>query len=233
MKLSNKYCYKIIYDNFIDYVCLDKYRSIKLLLDSSSTDKINIKNKFGYNVLDYMLKNNINYNVSDIPISVCKNINLFTNLELVYNKYCKHSLYQKFINKCDLSKVTEYNLENLFQMFIITQNFKGFQEWGPGNNKNVKDNILNHYNKHKHEKWEKSLSLNEYCDYAINISKVMTNKICHTNGTKVYLCGFYGKVLVIGRLHNNMLGISSCYVVNDNKFAKKLLAFNNNLCWHV
>jgi hypothetical protein len=230
MTLSINCCYKIIYDNFLDYISIDKYRNIKLLLESKTP--LNKLIKCRYNVLDHILKNKLN--IEDVPNIVYKNINLFYQLQLVYDKYGNHKLYNSFINKCDLNKITKYNLDNLFIMYTVTQKFKGFQEWGPGNHQNIKDNLVNHYHKHKSENWNKyldNINLKSYQDFAITKSKIMTNKLVHTNGCKVYLSGTYDKVLIIGRLHNNKLTISSCYIMDN--FVHKIKVFTDNLCWYI
>jgi len=198
-----------------------------------SFDKlIKIKTYYGYRILDYILKNKII--IDNIPNCVCKNINLFYQLQLVNDKYGDHKLYNKFINSCNLDKITKYNLDNLFNMYVITQKFNGFQKWGPGNNKNSRDNLLNHYHKHKNENWQiNNFNLEIYEKFAIDKSKMMSNKIVHTNGKKVYLSGLYDKILIIGRLNDNKLGISSCYIIDDQNYLNKINIFNANMCWKL
>lgn len=125
----------------------------------------------------------------------------------------------------------------------ITTHFKfkkwnGFKQWGKGNNNDVDLNIINHYEKHVNsgdEDWDKYLpvkSVEAYKNFALEKSKIMTNRIVHTNGCKVYLSGIYENVLIIGRLdENNQLGISSCYIIHDYLFQKKLDIFNRNQCF--
>jgi hypothetical protein len=143
----------------------------------------------------------------------------------------------------NINKLTTTNADDLFNMYVIvlTKKFNGFTRWGPGNNKTPELNLSNHYKKHitkSNENWQKymngSISCNQYGEYAINTSRFMKKKIIHTNGTKVYLSGFGGfdgKVLIIGRLDNNRLGISSCYVVSDSNYTKKINNFKNNACF--
>jgi len=121
------------------------------------------------------------------------------------------------------------------------EKFDGFKQWGPGNNGNPELNIINHHKKHvidgidNGENWQEHLDcldLESYRDFALKKSKCMTNKTVHTNGHRVYLCGIYKNVLIIGRLdENDQLGISSCYIIHEHLFEKKLAAFKKNSCF--
>jgi len=123
------------------------------------------------------------------------------------------------------------------------EKFDGFKQWGPGNNGDPELNIINHYNKHvmsndgisKDENWKdylEYLDIESYKNFALDKSKCMTNRIVHSNGNRVYLSGIYKNILIIGRLdENDQLGISSCYIIHDHLFEKKLAAFEKNKCF--
>ena len=111
-----------------------------------------------------------------------------------------------------------------------------------GNNKNEEMNIINHFNKHvknSNENWneyiEKNTNLktaNQYSNFAINISKHMKNKIIHSNGVGVYLSGLYKKIFIVGRLDSTyQLGISSCYIIDDEKYDNKINKIEKNACF--
>jgi len=124
------------------------------------------------------------------------------------------------------------------------EQFEGFKRWGPGNNGDPELNIINHHNKHVinrseyNENWEdylEDLSLESYRDFALEKSKVMTHRMVNSNGSRVYLSGFYKNVLIIGRLDNinefDQLGISSCYIIHDDLLEKKFATFERHRCF--
>lgn len=180
----------------------------------------------------------------NIPKYIFGNKRIVTKLKLIHGKYGNNKYFGDFINLIgdNIRKITKYNIDNLFSMFLsvyITK-FKGFNEWGPGNNKNPELNLINHYNKHvlnSDENWEKYLdkfSPEAYGNFAINISRIMKNKMVHTNGRKVYLSGTYENILIIGRLDSeNILGISSCYIIFDGKYERKIEIFKKNICFRL
>lgn len=75
----------------------------------------------------------------------------------------------------------------------------------------------------------KSLALIPYQDFAIENSRVMTNVIVHSNGTRVFISGSAGDAFIIGRFEGAQLGISSCYRPLD--LAGKLRGARANMCW--
>lgn len=233
---------------------INKHRNIKILLSILESVNIeiliNFKQKYGYIVLDYLVRNNlihlINiYSDNNYPLLVCKNLFINNQIDMIHVKYGNHIHREKFIKVLgsNISKLTLRNIDNIFMMFILTHinKFKGFESWGPGNNKTHELNISNHYKKHvinKHtykENWDqylKKMNLESYKNFAIDKSKYMKNKIIHTNGNRVFLSGVYEKVLIIGRLdENNKLGISSCYIMTDMSYNNKMKVFDDNACF--
>lgn len=246
-------CYESIWNNFnniIDYLLLDKYRNIKNLLSLLKHVRIDtvieFKYRYGYDMFDKVLKNNfVNLMNYRLPSIVCKYPYLINNLHIICDKYGDNIYTNKFIEilGSNIDKITSFNINNIYTIFVLVylNKFIGFKTWGPGNNKTPDLNIIAHYNKHvvdnKNENWKKylnRLNVDEYKNFAINISQFMTNKIVHTNGVKVYLSGFYNDVLIIGRLDRNKnLGISSCYIVSDNSYNAKIQSFLNNCCFKL
>ena len=246
--------YKLLWDNLdnlIDYILIDKYKHIKLLLKAIQLihidNIIKLKYRFGYNVLNYILINNLQniINICLQNIKLCqimhKKLYITKQVEIIIKKYGYHKYVNKFISVLgeNIIKITAYNVDHVFMMFILTKinKFNGFECWGLGNNKSIDINIQKHYEKHvnnKEENWKDYLpnkNIECYKNFAINKCKQMKNKMVHTNGTKVYLSGFYDNILIIGRLINNKLCISSMYMVYSHLLPHKLKAFNTNLCF--
>lgn len=228
--------------SLIDYILIDKYKHIKTLLYLlrfvNIGSLIAFNYKYGYTVLNYLAKNKltnlIQYNLRN---HIFNNLSVVHRLDLVYSKYGNNQHVTFFIEilGTNIHKVTKYNIDNIFQMFLLThiEKFQEFNSWGRGNNKNIKTNIENHYQKHRNEDWQQHIpdfNLQSYKQFAIEKSRYMEHKLIHTNGTKVYLSGIYQNVLIIGRLQkNNQLGISSCYIIDN--MDEKLKGFNNNICF--
>lgn len=189
------------------------------------------------------------------PLIIFKDTKIINVIKNLYEKYNNSKHLSNFIKSLgsNINKLTLHNMDNLFNMYILvcTKKFNGFERWGPGNNKNSELNLINHYKKHVlngNENWDKYLRQNKlsnvtpgscgpvkaeiYGNFAINISKYMKKRIIHTNGTNVYLSGLYEKILIIGRLDSNYnLGISSCYIISDDNYAKKINNFEKNTCF--
>lgn len=123
------------------------------------------------------------------------------------------------------TNITEYNVYKLSLYLKDINKFSNLNiKWGPGNHKDVNNNINEHFNKHvlsdegKH--WSKILesrNSKSYEQYAIKSFNKMKNIIIHTDGVNVYLSGFYNNIFIIGRYDNNTLGISSCYHVKTGE----------------
>ena len=75
----------------------------------------------------------------------------------------------------------------------------------------------------------KNQALIPYRDFAIESSRVMTNVIVHSNGTRVFISGCAGDAFIIGRFEGAQLGISSCYRPLD--LEGKLEGALANMCW--
>jgi hypothetical protein len=75
----------------------------------------------------------------------------------------------------------------------------------------------------------KNRALIPYRDFAIDHSRVMSNVIVHSNGTRVFISGSFGDVFIIGRFEGVQLGISSCYRPLD--LQEKLNGARANMCW--
>ena len=126
----------------------------------------------------------------------------------------------KLFDRFNITNITEYNASKLL---LYLGNINNIQ-WGPGNNKNISDNINQHFNKHvlseEGKYWVKLLDKIDcklYERYAINSFDKMKNIIIHTDGINVYLSGFYNNIFIIGRYDNNIFGISSCYYVKSGE----------------
>jgi len=134
----------------------------------------------------------------------------------------------QLFRKINYQNLTVHNAKKLLLFLRDENDFKTNKlnvEWGPGNNNNNSDNIKNHFNKHvlsndEGTYWKTILSeinYDTYANFAINVFYKMINVIVHTDGTKVYLSGFYGNVFIVGRYHNDTFGISSCYYVENGE----------------
>jgi len=126
------------------------------------------------------------------------------------------SLFDKF----NIVNITEYNANKLLLYLGNKINVK----WGPGNHKNITNNINQHFDKHvlseEGKYWVKLLDkidCKSYEQYAIDSFHKMKNIIIHTDGINVYLSGFYNNIFIIGRYHDNIFGISSCYYVKSGE----------------
>ena len=75
----------------------------------------------------------------------------------------------------------------------------------------------------------KNQALIPYRDFAIETSRVMTNVIVQSNGTRVFISGSAGDAFIIGRFEGLQLGISSCYRPLD--INEKLQGARSNMCW--
>lgn len=250
--ISNEIYYKVVYENLtrlIDYISLDRYRNVKILINALKyvdvENLIKLKNKYGYDCIELINNENIKYYLSSYLIKNNKLMNVVDTLYLKYmnSPLCKH--FDGFITRLEknITKLTINNMDDLFIMYVLvcTKRFDGFKRWGPGNNKTPEINLLNHYKKHvlnsKDENWSKYINDNPTCEqygkFAIDTSRCIKNKIIHTNGINVYLSGLYNKVLIIGRLDDDHLGISSCYIISDINYDKKINVFKNNACFYL
>ncbi len=165
--------------------------------------------------------NNIHHYSQDELIKLNKLFNVSNNISLKLLKLSENFHVHQYINK--------HNIHNLL---LLINDFHGKKhiiiEWGPGNHENPIINLKAHYQKHVLSDeglyWKNLLSdftLDNYKNYAIHSFYKMKKVIVHTNGKHIYLSGFYGNVFIIGRYHDNIFGISSCYyVINGEKLGR-------------
>lgn len=254
IKINNEKICKVIINHveyLIDYISIDVYKHVKNIIYALGVvdilSVIEFKNRNGYKTLNkvisqkklYLLTNNIKLNLYKYW-KKCDIIHLlYSSQQLLV--YCDNHNVNKFIKLLgdNINKITPYNICDLFLMFLIIhrKKFDGFNQWGVGNHATTKINVQKHYEKHilsKRENWESYNIYNakDYEMFAINTSKIIKNRMVHTNGKNVYLSGFYKNILIIGRLGNErQIAISSCYIVYDELWDKKLENFRNNLCF--
>lgn len=128
----------------------------------------------------------------------------------------------------EIDKVTKYNYKDIIR-FIREYNDirigKINVSWGKGNHLNKVCNIYEHFNKHTKDNlekiyWEQVLEVVTPTSYKLfteNIFKMLDKVVIHSNGRNTYMSGFYNNFFVVGRYHNNIFGISSCYYVEDGE----------------
>lgn len=139
------------------------------------------------------------------------------------------------LNNVNHQLVNKYNAKKLLLYLRDKDDFINHNiiiRWGTGNHQDVTTNIREHFNKHVvllPDEWNQHLDLNGYRDYAITAFYKMNNVIIHTDGTGVYLSGFYGKIFIIGRYDNDIFGISSCYYVHNGEKAGRY----KGLCFRI
>jgi hypothetical protein len=260
---TNYYQHKILLtnlDSIIDYIVLNKYRNTNVIIKSLAYVDINqliqFKTKYGNDMFDYIIRgkhtNLIEFLLKQhsLPTTFCKNSKMINNLNLIFNTYGYHHHVTTFIDVMgsNINKLTDANIDNIFNLFIMTHvnKFSGFSMWGPGSHQSCKLNLINHYKKHVEGNWIndpkyvyedwthylKNKTVAAYQIFAINASKHMKNKMVHTNGNSTYLSGTYENILIIGRLDEKCkLGISSCYIMSNESFQKKFNTFNKQLCF--
>lgn len=244
--------YKIIYkylSTLFDQIIDNIHKNIKLLVDILKNIGINkllnLIKQYNYECIKKIVYNDlvklIEYGVPRYVLEFNKK-NLLP-IKYLYNKYNNYNQVNEFLNVVEhnINKITIHNIDKLFNMFIIllVNGVGWFDEWGPGNHGNKRDNIWKHYEKHVlngNEQWDKYIDgfigEKQYVDFAIDASKFMTNKCVHTDGLMVYFSGVFDKVLIIGRLDcENKLGISSCYIIDDNKYLDKISGIQRNVCF--
>lgn len=149
----------------------------------------------------------------------------------------------KILSKMDIQRLSKHNLDPVLEFVRHEDEFinrKVNVVWGPGNHNDINTNIEEHYKKHvlsdEGVYWESLLSNTDcetscesYKNYAINSFYKMKNVIVHSNGRNAHISGFYGNVFIIGRYHDGVFGISSCYYVENGEKNGRL----NNLCFKL
>lgn len=172
-----------------------------------------------FNLLDYSAYNIL---LTHLDINSLTKISLFSkergiDLESLVGLYLRC--------EGDLEVINTHNIQQLLDFIRDERKFvRGRIDvgWGPGNYDNPKLNLLHHYRKHildsdaERERWKDILPIlseESYRDYAINSFYKMQRVVIHSNGKTVYLSGFYENVFIIGRYHEGIFGLSSCYYV--------------------
>lgn len=156
----------------------------------------------------------------------CSSLKQFQKKELVkLNKIAQSVSLQSVIELFDLinyRQITKFNANKLLLFMNNTNNFNNHKikiKWGPGNYGD--DNVQQYYCKHvlsdEGIHWKHILNNEDYRRFAVNIFYKMKDVIVHTNGTNVWLSGFYCKYFIIGRFDDDVFGISSCYYVENSQ----------------
>jgi hypothetical protein len=176
----------------------------------------------------YIIKKKI-LKLLDLPIVtlIGKTYNELVKIYKIMDK-CNISIKDvlTLIENCNLDKVTIYNIKDIIR-YLNEYNYlidgKISINWGPGNNKDIQDNILNHYNKHilseEGKNWitSNNKTLDWYTNFPLENFTKMEKIVIHTDGKKTYLSGFYGKIFIVGRYCGDKFGISSSYYVPDGE----------------
>lgn len=208
VKIDQRYKYNLMsklttkqYNNFMTQFFINKEQTTYILFKK-------LNNLFEANKLK-------SYNVSEL-----NKLN-----KIVSNNKLSLDILIRIFDKFKTTNITEYNVNKLLLYLRDIDKFHNLNiKWGPGNHKNITDNINEHFNKHvlfeegKH--WFKILDKIDsvsYENYAIKSFHKMKNVIIHTNGVDVYLSGFYDNIFIIGRYDNDIFGISSCYHVKTGE----------------
>jgi len=214
---------------------IDKQYKYHLLSSLTTLQYENFIIQFHNNIkqTEYILFNKL-YSLFDI-----NDLKSYNNRELIklHKISQKIGIYDaiKIFDKVILrNNISYYNVNKLLLYLNDEDNFRNKTidiKWGPGNHKNINDNVKYHYIKHvlsKDEQWD-NISEEEYQQYAIDTFYKITNYLVHTDGKNVYLSGFYNNVFIIGRYHNNIFGISSCYYVKNGQKNGRY----NGLCFKI
>lgn len=200
--LKINYKYKL---HLIGYLTIKQYDNFRLMFYRNPKQAEYILIKKMYLLFDIQLKN---YNPQELIklYKIAQRVGIFEAVKL----------FKKF----NYNMITIYNADKFLLYLRDLDNFKNIS-WGPGNHKNINDNVTNHYIKHvlssEYKYWKFIHNEGEYKQYAIDAFYKMIKIIIHTDGKNVYLSGFYNHVFIIGRYHNDTFGISSCYYVENGE----------------
>lgn len=136
----------------------------------------------------------------------------------------------RILERVDYRSITKHNISDIKLFLRDEELFVNHQleiKWGPGNHADIATNVSEHYLKHKDEfTWN---SIKEYQNYPIKYFYQMKDVCVHSNGVHTYLSGFYNNVFIIGRYHQDIFGISSCYYVESGSKPGRY----NNLCFKL
>jgi hypothetical protein len=170
-------------------------------------------------------------------------IGKYKNSEIskIYNlsQYVPLPIVIKLFNKSKTERINKHNVISVLEYIDNENNFinkKVKIAWGPGNHGDIKTNIDEHYKKHilsdERKHWLKilpNLERRSYKKYAIESFYKMTNVMVHSNGNCVHMSGFYGNVFIVGRYHEGVYGISSCYYVDNGEKTGRV----KDLCFEI
>ena len=168
-----------------------------------------------------------NYKKSDI--TKLHTLSQDVKLKTLHNLLSKVAIQR--INKKNINLVLEF-ISN--ESAFINKQIK--IEWGPGNHGEINLNINKHYEKHvlsnEGNHWKNllaNMNSESYANYAIDNFYKMKKVMVHSNGVNAHISGFYGNVFIIGRYHEGVFGISSCYYVESGVKQGRL----NNFCFDL
>lgn len=185
----------------------------------------------------YILSKKLNYLFDSNKLRLYNNSDLVKLNKIVSNSKFSLDIIITLFDKFKRTNITEYNVNKLLLYLRDIDKFHNLNvKWGPGNHKNITNNINQHFNKHvlseEGKYWIKILNDNtsksnnaenkifrkSYEQYTIKSFNKMKNIIIHTDGVNVYLSGFYNNIFIIGRYDDNdIFGISSCYYVETGQ----------------
>lgn len=202
--------------NIVKYVAWLNTYKLHLLSHLNTKQYRNFRDMFNSNIkqAEYILFKKM-YLLFDIQLKIYNE----PELTKLYKISLKVGTYNavKLFDTLNYNLITTYNADK-FLLYLRDLDKFNHVEWGPGNHKNVNQNIKNHYIKHVlSNECDWQFSENEYKQYAIDSFHKMIDKVIHTDGKNVYLSGFYNHTFIIGRYHGDMFGISSCYYVESGK----------------
>lgn len=191
------------------------------------------------NISIYILTKRL-YNLLCLPIVF---ISKYDKNELVkLNKFTgligKDDIVE-LLSRIPINRLTVYNVKDLLlythQSVDLTTG-KIHISWGPGNHSSIDENIMEHYNKHvlsdEGVYWNNILnhmSCESYRDYAVESFYKMKRVIIHSNGKNTYMSGFRENIFVVGRYHEGIFGISSCYYVEGGEKMGRY----NDMCFKI
>jgi len=146
--------------------------------------------------------------------------------KIISNNKTRLETIIKVFDKFNSINITEHNFDKLLLYLRDIDKFSNMKVgWGPGNQGDTTSNLHQHFNKHvlsneESKYWSSilnNLDYKSYKNYAINFFNKMNKVIIHTDGVNIHLSGFYNNIFIIGRYHDDVFGISSCYYVNNGE----------------
>ncbi len=219
---------KLVQSSILQYLSTAKYVAYlythhqykNLLLSNLSQSQIQLF----ISLLDYDPKKAITLFkkrlFTDLPIEVYKQYDII-ELEKIITLLPYSSDLLQILPLCNLQKINKHNVCDIVRYYHEFSNLRsGPVQWGPGNHIDIGTNIQEHYIKHvlsKDEDWNFISSVKEYQEEAQNMFCKMERIVIHSNGKSTYMSGFYNKYFIVGRYHQGIFGISSCYYVSSGE----------------